>query len=155
MQIRGRRLPTVWLAGGLIVVVVIVLVAVLTLSPGGPVLGQSFTIGYVDMARAVGAHPRRQASERALQEFFQAKQREFQQRTKAMNAVQRQELDRQLQQQFISKREELIGGLDKDIRSAVEKVAQERGVGIVLDRNVVLYGGTDLTDAVIAKLSGK
>jgi Skp family chaperone for outer membrane proteins len=37
----------------------------------------------------------------------------------------------------------------------VEKVAQERGVGIVLDRNVVLYGGTDLTDAVIAKLSGK
>jgi len=155
MQIRGRRLPAVWLAGGLIAVVVIGLIAVLALSPGGPVLGQSFTIGYVHMARAVGSHPRRQASERALQEFFQAKQREFQQRTKGMNAVQRQELDRQLQQQFISKREELIGGLDKDLRSAVEKVAQERGVGIVLDRNVVLYGGTDLTDAVIAKLSGK
>lgn len=155
MEIRGRRFPAVWLAGGLIVVVVLGLIAALALSPGAPVLGQSFTIGYVDMARAVNAHPRRQASERALQEFFQAKQREFQQRTRGMNAVQRQELDRQLQQQFISKREELIGGLDKDIRSSVENVAQERGVSIVLDRNVVLYGGTDLTDAVIAKLTAK
>lgn len=155
MEIRGRRIPTVWLAVSLMIVLVIGAIAILALSPGGSVLGQSFSIGYVDMARAVDSHPRRQASERALQEFFQAKQREFQQRARGLNAVQRQELDRQLQQQFIQKREELIGGLDKDIRGTIETVAKERGVSIVLDRNVVLYGGTDLTDAVIGKLTAK
>lgn len=155
MQIRGRRIPAGWLAGGLIAVLVVGVVAVLALSPGGSVLGQSFSIGYVDMARAVDSHPRRQASERALQEFFQAKQREFQQRARGLSAVQRQELDRQLQQQFVKKREELIGGLDKDIRAAVETVAKEQGISIVLERTVVLYGGTDLTDAVIAKLTAK
>lgn len=155
MQIRRRRISPAWIAGGIAALVVIVIVVALVAWPGVPVLGQSFTIGYVDMARAVDAHPRRAASERALQEFFQAKQREFQAKAKNLGAVQRQDLDRQLQQQFIQKRAELIGGLDKDIRGAVETVAKDRGVTVVLDRNVVLYGGTDLTDVVIAQLSKK
>ncbi|HET6947380.1 MAG TPA: OmpH family outer membrane protein, partial [bacterium] len=64
-------------------------------------------------------------------------------------------LDRQLQQQFVEKREELLSGLDKDIRTAVDKVAKDRGISIVLDRGVVLYGGTDLTEPVIAQLTGR
>lgn len=153
MQIRGKTISPLWLAvGGAVIIAVVV---ALVVWPDGPVLGQSFSIGYVDMQKALDSHPRRQASERALQDFFQSKQREFQERSKGMAATQRQELDRRLQQQFIQKREELLGGLDKDIRTAVEKVAKDRGVSIVLDRNVVLYGGTDLTDAVIAQLTGK
>ncbi len=153
MQIRGRSIPNVWLAGsaGVLLLVIIALVA----WQGGSVLGQSFTVGYVDMQRALDNHPRKASSERALQEFFQAKQREFQQRAKSLTPVQRQELDRQLQQEFIQKREELLSGLDKDIRVAVETVSRDRGVGIVLDRTVVLYGGIDLTDAVIAQLAAK
>jgi outer membrane protein len=134
---------------------VVALAVVLALWAGAPVVGQSLSIGYVDMQKALEAHPRRSASERALQEFFQAKQREFQQRSRGLNAVQRQELDRQLQQQFLARREELFSGLDRDIRQAVEKVAADRGISIVLDRTVVLYGGTDLTDAVIAQLTGR
>lgn len=155
MQIRGRQVSLLWLAVGTAVVVLAVIGAFLFSQGGGPVLGQSFAIGYVDMQRALDSHPRRATSERALQEFFQAKQREFQQRSKGLDAAQRQELDRQLQQQFIQKREELLGGLDKDIRSAVEKVGKERGISIILDRTVVLYGGIDLTDAVIAQLTAK
>ncbi|OLD49644.1 MAG: hypothetical protein AUI83_12055, partial [Armatimonadetes bacterium 13_1_40CM_3_65_7] len=120
---------------------------------GGSALGQSFSIGYVDMQRALDNHPRKASSERALQEFFQAKQGEFQQRAKSLTPVQRQELDRQLQQELGQKREELLSGLDKDIRAAVEKVSRDRGVSIVLDRAVVLYGGVDLTDAVITQLT--
>jgi outer membrane protein len=115
---------------------------------------QSFSIGYVEMQRALDSHPRKASSERALQEFFQAKQREFQERSKNMSAFQRQELDRQLQQQILEKRNELLGGLDKEIRAAVERVAKEQGVTIVLDRAVVLYGGVDLTDSVIKVVKG-
>lgn len=153
MQIRGKQIAPWWLAAA--GAVVIAAVVVLAVWAGAPAVGQSFSIGYVDMQKALEGHPRRASSERALQEFFQAKQREFQQRSRALSAVQRQELDRQLQQQFLAKREELFSGLDKDIRQAVEKVAADRGVSIVLDRTVVLYGGTDLTDAVVAQLTGR
>lgn len=152
MRIRGKDIAPVWLAaaGG----VVIALVA-LGLWVGAPALGQSFSIGYVDMQKALDSHPRRSASEKALQEFFQAKQREFQSRSRGMTAVQRQELDRQLQQQFLGKREELFSGLDKEVRQAVQQVAADQGISIVLDRTVVLYGGTDITDAVVALVSKK
>jgi len=153
MQIRGKQIKPLWLAAG--GAALIALVVVLIVWAGAPVIGQSFSIGYVDMQKALDSHPRRASSEKALQEFFQAKQREFQSRSKTLTAVQRQELDRQLQQQFVEKREELLSGLDKDIRTAVEKVAKDRGVGIVLDRGVVLYGGTDLTEPVIAQLTGR
>ncbi len=154
MQIRGRQIKAGWLIGAAIVIVVAAAAGVMWWT-GTPAIGQSFSIGYVDMQKALEGHPRRASSERALQEFFQSKQREFQSRSKGLSAVQRQELDRQLQQQFVAKREELLGGLDKDIRTAVEKVAKDRGFSIILDRSVVLYGGTDLTDAVVAQLTGK
>jgi outer membrane protein len=117
-------------------------------------MGQSFSVGYVEMQRALDNHPRKASSERALQEFFQAKQREFQERSKAMTAFQRQELDRQLQQEILQKRGELLGGLDKEIRAAVEQVAKQSNVTIVLDRSVVLFGGVDLTEAVIKFVKG-
>src|SRR2546426_7844484 len=103
------------------------------------------------MQRALDNHPRKASSERALQEFFQAKQREFQERAKSLGPVQRQELDRQLQQEFVQKREELLSGLDKDIRTAVEKVSRDRGVSFVLDRAVVLYGGGALPEPGLAR----
>ncbi|MDQ7842469.1 MAG: OmpH family outer membrane protein [Armatimonadota bacterium] len=153
MQTRRRIAPLWWAISA--VLAVAVAAAALVFWTGTPVIGQSFTVGYVDMQKALDSHPRKAASERALQEFFQAKQREFQQRSRGMTPVQRQELDRQFQQQFLARREELFSGLDRDIRQAVEKVAKDRGISVVLDRTVVLYGGTDLTDAVIAQLSAK
>ncbi len=144
-----------WLAGGGFVLLLVV-AAVWTLSRGGaPAFGQSFAIGIVDMQRALDAHPRRAASERALQEFFAAKQREFRERSKGMTAEQRQLLDRELQQQVLAKRQELLGGLDREIRAAIEEVARAQGVAIVLERSVVLFGGVDLTEQVIQKVSGK
>lgn len=154
MQIFGKRFTLLWLIAA--VVAVIVAVAVVTVTRGGgPVLGQSFSIGYADMQRALENHPRKVSSERALQEFFQAKQAEFQQRSKGMTPAQRQELDQKLQQEFVQKRAELLSGLDRDIRASVEKVARAQGVSLVLERNVVLFGGTDLTDFVIKDLTGK
>lgn len=141
--------------GGAIVVIAVVAAVLLAGEGGAPVFGQSFTVGFVDMQRALDAHPRKAPSERALQEFFQAKQREFNQRAKGMSAEQRQVLDRELQQQVVEKRQELLGGLDKELRTAVEEIARAQGVSVVLERAVVLFGGLDLTDQVIKKVTGK
>jgi outer membrane protein len=135
----------------------IVIVAALgfVVARSGPALGQSLTIGYVDMVRAVDAHPRKPSAEAALKDYAQSQIADAQQRSKGASAAQQEDLRRQLNQQLIKKRQELIGGLEKDIRTAVEKVAKAQGIGIVLNREVVLYGGVDLTDQVIKAIGGK
>lgn len=159
VKARMRRLGdprrAMLVATGAAIVVVAVLAAWTLMQGGRPVFGQSFTIGFTDMQRALDAHPRKAPSERALQEFFAAKQREFAERAKGMTAEQRQLLDRELQQQFIEKRQQLLGSLDADIRSAVEHVAKTEGISIVLERAVVLFGGVDLTEQVIKRVTGK
>ncbi len=140
-----------------IVAVGIVIVAALgiVVARSGPALGQSLTIGYVDMVRAVDAHPRKASAESALKDYAQSQIADAQQRAKGASAGQQEDMRRQLNQQLLKKRQELIGGLEKDIRAAVEKVAKEQGIGIVLNREVVLYGGVDLTDQVIKAIGGK
>ncbi len=135
----------------------IVIVAVLgfVVARSGPALGQTFTIGYVDMVRAVDAHPRKASAEGALKDYAQSQIADVQQRVKGMSQGQQEDVRRQVNQQLLKKRQELIGGLEKDIRSAVEKVAKEQGISIVLNREVVLYGGKDLTDDVVKAISGK
>ena len=135
--------------------IVIVAALVIVVARSGPALGQSLTIGYVDMVRAVDAHPRKSSAEAALKDYAQSQIADVQQRSKGASAAQQEDMRRQLNQQLLKKRQELIGGMEKDIRAAVEKVAKEQGVSIVLNREVVLYGGVDLTDRVIKAISGK
>jgi outer membrane protein len=121
----------------------------------GPAFGQSMTIGYVDMTRALDAHPGKASAESALRDYAQAQVADAQQKMKNMSATQKQDLQRQVDQDIFKKRAELLGGLDKDIRAAVEKVAKQQGISVVLSRDVVLYGGVDLTDQVIKAIGGK
>ena len=136
-------------------VIVALAAAGFVVARSGPVLGQSFTVGYVDMARAVDALPRKASAESALKDYAQSQIADAQQRMKTMAQPQRDDLQRQVNQEILKKRSELIGGLEKDIRSAIDKVAKQQGVSIVLSREVVLYGGVDLTDLVIKEIGGK
>ena len=151
-MMRGN-LRTLAIAGAAIIALVAAVFLAARLAPAA--VGQSFTIGYVDMTRALDAHPGKASAESALREYAQAQIADAQQRMKAMAAAQRQDLQRQVDQQILRKRGELLGGLEKDIRAAIQKVAGQQGVAIVLSRDVVLYGGVDLTDQVIKVISGK
>jgi len=121
----------------------------------GPALGESFTIGYVDMAKAIEGHPKKAGAEAALKDYAQAQIADAQQRMKTMTPEQQAELRNKVNQDLVKKRQELIAPLEKDIRAAIEKVAKQQGIAIVLSRDVVLYGGVDLTDPVIKAINGK
>ncbi len=141
---------------GIAVAVIVVLAAAGYLATqSGLALGQSAAIGYVDMQRALDAHPGKASAEAALRDYAQAQIADAQAKMKSMTAAQRQDLQRQVDQDIFKKRAELLGGLDKDIRDAIQKVAKQQGVSIVLSREVVLYGGVDLTDQVVKAVSGK
>ena len=136
-------------------VIVVLAAAGFIVARSGPALGQSFTIGYVDMGKAIDAHPRKASAEGVLRDYAQTQIADAQQRMKGMTAAQQQDVQRQVNADLLKKRQELIGGLEKDIRAVVEKVAKQQNVTIVLNREVVLYGGVDLTDQVIKTIGGK
>jgi outer membrane protein len=42
----------------------------------------------------------------------------------------------------------------KNIEAAIKKVADKKGLSVVVDKNTVIYGGTDITDEVSKSMSG-
>lgn len=122
---------------------------------GAVAFSQPVVIGYVDMQQALNAHPRKAAAEEALNQFARAKLTEARRQAARKPAAEQERIVREAQAQILRKQAELLTSLDRDIRAAVEKVAQSAGVSIVLNKTVVLYGGTDLTEAVIRELKAK
>jgi outer membrane protein len=143
------------LAGVAVAVVVAAGIAWGVGATGSVALGQPVVIGYVDMQQALNAHPRKAAAEEALNQFARAKLTEARRQAAGKSAAEQERIVREAQAQILRKQAELLAGLDRDIRAAVEKVARSAGVSIVLNKTVVLYGGTDLTDAVIRELKAK
>jgi len=53
---------------------------------------------------------------------------------------------------FLKSKQELEVQIDTTIKTALEQVAKEKKLGVILYKNGVAQGGTDVTDAVIQKM---
>ena len=62
-------------------------------------------------------------------------------------------LQASLQQEREVKRAEFNSVLTESVNSAVKAVAEEKGLPIVVRREIVLYGGTDITEDVLTRLN--
>jgi len=68
------------------------------------------------------------------------KQEEFQKRQEAAYS------------EFLKVKQDLEGQIDSSIKQAIEQVSKEKKLGVVLYKNSVAQGGTDVTDDVIKKM---
>jgi Skp family chaperone for outer membrane proteins len=62
-------------------------------------------------------------------------------------------LQAELQKKVEEKRAELSKIIDDSMTAAIKAVAEEKGLALVFHKEVVLFGGLDITDEVIAKLN--
>ena len=62
-------------------------------------------------------------------------------------------LQAELQKKVEDKRAELSKIIEDDMAAAIKAVAEEKGLALVFHKEVVLFGGLDITDEVIAKLN--
>lgn len=81
-------------------------------------------------------------------------QQKFESQSANMTDEQKQQLYLQMQQEMSQKQEEIQKGLQDKVDSAVSDVANTKSLSLVVDKRVVLYGGTDITEQVAKKLSG-
>lgn len=112
-------------------------------------------VGIVDYMLLINQHPDTpQANEILRVEQEQAK-KEYDLKAVNLSAPEKQELDRQLGQRVEVKRQELLKMIADKVNAAVKEVADGKGLLLILPKGNVIYGGVDITQDVLAKITGK
>lgn len=113
------------------------------------------TVGYVDIEKIFNAHPDKPLAEQKLNQ--EAKELEEQYKKEEPNLSEEEKKQRlaAYQQQLALKEKQLINGIILKIRDEIKEVAEAKGVTVVLEKKNIVYGGTDLTEQVLAKIKAE
>ena len=113
-------------------------------------------MGCVDPQKVMFQHPKFEQIQKQVRDLQNKKQGE------AKAAIDKESDDKKKAQIFQTKRTEaanderkLMEPLFKDINLAIRTVANAKKITVVVDKGAVFYGGTDITDSVIAELKKK
>lgn len=82
-------------------------------------------------------------------------QDDFNAKSASMNDDEKEAYSEQLEQGLQQKKIELLNAVRDKVNGAVKEVADAKGLTIVIDKSVTIYGGQDITDDVLKKITGK
>lgn len=133
-------------AGGLVLVAALAFALSTTLSAQSESL-----IGYVDVDRLIEEYLVPVLDEPLSQETARL-QAEFDAAAADLDDEEKLNLFNQYQAELDWYRQQLVDAELPNINDTVIRVAQRLGIAVVLERQVVIYGGVDLTDAVLEEL---
>jgi outer membrane protein len=117
--------------------------------------GTASNVGKVNHQAIVAQHPDMAKAQEAMQQEVEAAKKEFDAKAANMNEKEKQDYYMQLQQRLNLKQQELIGPIYDKVDAAIKAVADAKGLAVVLDAGNVVYGGQDITDEVMKKITGK
>ena len=121
---------------------------------GSAFAAESDLVGYVNVERVFRNHPDMQATMSVLKLERQKAQQEFEAKAPNLDDKGKQELGQKLTEQVDKKEASLLNPIRAAIRKAIGEVAKAHGIANVVDASAMVFGGMDLTDEVMAKLSG-
>lgn len=113
-------------------------------------------IGVVNYQMLLSQVPDLQNVQTSMKQEIDNAQKDFDEKSKTMNDTEKQRYYQQLQERLSNKEKELMDPVLKKIETTIKKVADKKGLSVVVDKNTVVYGGLDITDEVSKALqSGK
>ena len=115
----------------------------------------SGTVGVVDMAQVMMQHPDRQSAEDQLKATIEEVEKNFKDKEASMSDQEKESFYVQSQQIIATKESELSEQLLKKVEETVKQVADAKGLSIVVAKAAVVYGGNDITQDVISRLTKK
>lgn len=138
-------------------------------------VGSSFgaalsSIGFIDVQKVFKGYSETSKAQEQLAKKESVFKKEFEDSQKQLEAAKADKksdkdieaLTKKLEEKLAPKREELMkineeltSRLQKDIVNSVKAVAKNLGLETVLDKQVVIIGGMDISDMVINKLNEK
>lgn len=129
-------------------------------APGG--------VGFVDTARVFNSYSAAQKAQNQFRKEAEEYKQELAERQEKLEEARKAgksndelaSMQKQFEKELLPMKKkveqldaQLSGKIKKDIESAIAQVAKQKGIQTVVDRQVILYGGTDLTGAVVNKLN--
>ena len=114
--------------------------------------GSESAIGVVDYSVLVSQYPKLEQLNAEMEKAKNEARAEFDSKSQNMNDEQKEAYYRQLQDRLQVKFKDLDDTLRKDIDAVIKKVADKKGLKVVVEKSTVVYGGTDITDEVAKAL---
>ena len=113
-------------------------------------------IGVVNYQVLVSQSPKLEKVRSEMQQTIADTRAEFNSKSQNMNDEEKERYYKQLQERLGVKEKELMDPVIAEIDAAIKKIADKKGLKVVVEKATVVYGGTDITDEVAKALqSGK
>ncbi len=113
------------------------------------------SVGIVDYLYLINNHPDTAKANEVLKTEQEQAKKDFEARSAGMDDKEKRTLDLQLGQRLEQKRQELLKPIVEEINAAIKEVCAAKGLSVVLGKNVVIYGGVDITEEILKKLNKK
>ena len=88
-----------------------------------------------------------------MQKAFEQARQDFNEKSVNMSDEEKQQYYQQTMERLQQQNVDLMEPVNKQIEDAVKAIAEAKGLSVVLHKETVVYGGTDITQDVIKKLS--
>lgn len=137
------------------VVFILSVAGIAVMQTGNPVnAAPSSNIGIVDMSKVYTPDSSDlQSAQKEMQDASASMQKKFEEQSASMNDEEKGKLYQSMQGEMAKKQEAIQKSLKDKVENAVNSVASTKNLSLVVDKRVVLYGGTDITDQVAKKLT--
>lgn len=113
-------------------------------------------IGVVNYQMLIAQSPDLKGVDDAMKTEIETAQKDFDEKSKDMNEAEKRSYYTQIQERLQNKQKELMDPVLKNIEATIKKVADKKGLAVVVEKSTVVYGGVDITDEVAKALqSGK
>ena len=112
-------------------------------------------VGVVNYQMVVQQHPDLAKVQTTMQAESEAAKKEFDAKAASLGDKEKQEYYMQLQQRLQLKNQELMVPVFNKVDAVIKEVSDAKGLAVVVDKGAVIYGGNDITDECVKKVTGK
>ncbi|MCE5287477.1 MAG: OmpH family outer membrane protein [Pelosinus sp.] len=133
---------------------VFVLLAVLAFTNNTTYAAQ-LPIAVANYQQLINQHPDMAQANETYKAAVKQAQDDFKDKSATMSDDEKKAYSQKLDQSLQQKKLELLNAIRDKVNAAVKEVADAKGIAMVIDKSVDIYGGQDITDDVLKKITGK
>ncbi|MBO6179048.1 MAG: OmpH family outer membrane protein [Selenomonadaceae bacterium] len=152
VQLEKKHVKIISVLVALIFIGSVVALALTQSGSGIASAASSSKVGVVDYRQLLSQHPKLQEVNNQMQQAVTEAQKEFETKSASMGEQEKADYYNQTQERLQVKQQELFDPIQKSVDEAVKKVADTKGLSVVLDKSTVVYGGQDITNDVVSRL---
>ena len=155
LKLEKKHVKIISIAIALVFIGSVVAIALTQTGSGIASAASSANVGKVNYRQIGSQHPDIQKVNSQLEAAYKEIAQDFEEKAAGMSDQEKNDYFQQCQQRFAQKQVELMEPITKSIDDTIKKVADAKGLSVVIDDSVVIYGGTDITQDVISRLNKK